>query len=321
MEKDLIKNNPVQKFLRNFLLFLFLLVIADFAVGFLLRKFYFSQESGLEARTIYAIDKANEELIVLGSSRASHHYVPAIIGKELNMSAYNAGREGNFILYHNAVLQCMIQRYHPKVVVLDLLNKEFSVNRESYDRLATLMPFYRNHEAIRPIINLRGPFEPIKNLSAIYPYNSKLQAIAMGNLELNKSRKQDFGGYIPLERVMKRPADSVAVEGEYPIDTIKVEAFRQLVKTCSASNIRLFVICSPYYDYLRAEDPSVRIARQIAAEYSIPFWDYSVDTTFTGKADIFDDKAHLNKEGAERYSKLIADKITASAGSHASAKR
>ncbi len=311
MEAKRNKTMGVSRFLVNLVMFLLILAAADFAVGHLLKKYYYSQQSGLDARTIYAVDQAKEELVVLGSSRASHHYVPDIIGKELRMSAYNAGREGNFILYHNAVLQCMVSRYRPKIVILDILNKEFSVNPDSYDRLATLMPFYRNHPAIRPIINLRGPFEPVKNLSAIYPFNSKLQAIAVGNMEFNKNRKQDYMGFIPLERTMNRAPQTEIVDSAYAIDTVKVNMYKALISTCKNNNIQLFVVCSPYYDPLAGEDPSIRIAREIAAEQAVLFWNFSSEKEFLGKAAIFDDKAHLNKGGAEIYSKMIADRILA----------
>jgi hypothetical protein len=309
MAFDIIKQQEVRQFLKKVIIFLLLLISADYLLGTILKSTYYSQESGLEARTIYAVDKSNEELIILGSSRASHHYIPDTFTNVTHLTAYNAGREGNFILYHNAILQCMASRYKPKVVVLDILNKEFSVNQDSYDRLANLLPFYNSHKVIRPILNLRSPFEPIKNLSFIYPYNSKLQAIIMGNLQLNKKRKQDYKGYIPLGRVMERKPESVESETDYPVDSIKIAAYRSLLETCKNNNIQLFIVCSPYYDFLNKEDLSVTIASQIAGQYQIPFWDFSKSEEFVGKAEIFDDKAHLNEKGAAIYSKLIAERI------------
>lgn len=309
MGLEFFKDKAVQVFLKRLFLFLLILFAADFAIGMLLKKLYFSQESGLEARTIYAVEKANEDLVILGSSRASHHYVPEVLEEELKLSSYNAGREGNFILYHNAVLQSMASRYQPRIVVLDILNKEFSVNQDSYDRLANLMPFYRSYPAIRPVIDLRGPFEPIKNLSFIYPYNSKLQAIVMGNLEMNKKRKQDFKGFIPLNRVMDREATISKDTADYPVDTLKVRSYRQLLETCKQKGIALYVICSPYYDQVLRADKSVRIAREIAEQYGVPFWDFSNDTNFLGKPEIFDDKNHLNEKGAKLYSRMIARRI------------
>lgn len=306
---QIIQQYDVQKFLKKLAIFLVLLVALDFLVGNTLRNFYFKQDSGLEASTIYAIDKASEDLIILGSSRAQHHYVPGILSAELKESVYNAGREGNFILYHNAVLQCMLTRHKPKAVILDILNREFMVNPDSYDRLATLMPFYRSHKVLRPIINLRGPFEPVKNLSFIYPYNSKIQAIAVGNLDFNKKRKMDFNGYVPLPATMPRSPKAVKVDNAYPIDTVKIAAYRAILETCKNNNIRLFVVCSPYYDHLDKEDRSISMAREMAGEYGVPFWNLSAQADFMDKPEWFDDETHFNDTGARLFSKFIADKI------------
>lgn len=309
MGVDIFNQYDVRKFLKKLAVFLLVLVALDFLIGTALRKFYFRQESGLEASTIYAIDKASEDLIILGSSRAQHHYVPDVLSGELQQSVYNAGREGNFILYHNAVLQCMLTRHKPKTVILDILNREFSVNPDSYDRLAVLMPFYRSHPVLRPIINLRGPFEPVKNLSFIYPFNSKIQAIAVGNLDFNKKRKMDFSGYVPLPDTMPRLPKAVKVDNTYPIDTVKIAAYRAILETCKNNNIRLFVVCSPYYDHLDQEDRSIGIAKEMAGQYGVPFWDFSAQADFMNKPQWFDDETHFNDTGAKLYSKFIADKI------------
>lgn len=311
---ELFKLPGVKLFLKRLTIFLVILIAADFITGSLLRHFYFKQESGLESGTIYAINKANEDLIILGSSRATHHYIPEVLSRELNMSAFNAGREGNFILYHNAVFQSMLERHKPKVVILDILNREFDSSGDSYDRLSNLMPFYRTNKAIRPTINLRGPFEPIKNLSFIYPYNSKLQAIAVGNMAFNKDRKQDFNGFIPLKRVIDRKPETVDADTSYTVDSLKIAAFKAIIDTCKNNNIRLFIVCSPYYDSLNGVDLSVRIARDIALQNGVPFWNFNTEAAFVGKAGLFDDKAHLNGTGAKAYSEFIAGKIAESQG-------
>lgn len=306
---DIVKETGFKLFIKRLSIFLLLLVIADFLIGSTLRYFYFSQKSGLDAGTIYAVNKADEDLIILGSSRATHHYIPSVLSDVLKTTAYNAGREGNFILYHNAVLQCMVQRHKPKIVLLDILNREFDVSGDSYDRLSNLMPFYRSHEAVKPIINLRGPFEPVKNLSFIYPYNSKMQSIAVGNLEFNKERKQDFNGYIPLSREMTRAPEDISPQTDYKVDSLKIAAYTAIIETCKNNNIRLIVVCSPYYDRLNQEDRSVAIAREIAGKYGTTFWDFTTETEFVGKPKLFDDKAHLNDKGAKAYSLFIANKL------------
>lgn len=311
MGSELFEIRGINLFLKRVAIFLLLLFGLDFVIGSALHYFYFKQTSGLEAGTIYAINKAEEDLLIFGSSRATHHYVSEIFSAQLKLSTYNAGREGNFILYHNAVFQSIVKRHKPKVVILDILNKEFDVSGDSYDRLSNLMPFYSSHKIIRPIINLRGPFEPIKNLSFMYPYNSKIQSIVVGNLAFNKLRKQDFNGYIPLTRVIEREPVQIQADTSYKVDSLKIAAFIAIIDTCKNNNIRLFIVCSPYYDQLKGVDLSVSLARNIAFEKGITFWNFNTMAEIVGKPEYFDDKAHLNDKGARVYSKFIADKIAA----------
>ena len=95
--------------------------------------FYFQQKSGPDYETIYAMEKSREDLMVFGSSRARNHYHPKAFEEALGMSFYNAGRNGNFILYSNAVAQSVLKRHQPKIVILDIVGHEFEYYAPSYE--------------------------------------------------------------------------------------------------------------------------------------------------------------------------------------------
>ena len=42
----------------------------------------------------------------------------------MKLSFYNAGRDGNFMFYHLAVLKGVLNRYSPKIVILDFVAEE-----------------------------------------------------------------------------------------------------------------------------------------------------------------------------------------------------
>ena len=106
----------------------------------------------------------------------------------MKLSFYNAGRDGNFMFYHLAVLKGVLNRYSPKIVILDFVAEEFAQNQYSYDRLSSLLPYYKSHPEMRSIINLKSKYEKIKLLSQIYPYNSLMLTIAVGNSGVNKRK-------------------------------------------------------------------------------------------------------------------------------------
>lgn len=309
MQTNLFTIKDFQLFLKKLVLFILLLLAMDFFLGSLLRRFYFSQQSGPDYETRYAIEDAEEKLMIFGSSRARHHYYPPAFEEALNLNSYNAGRNGNFILYSNAVLQAVLKRHTPDVVVLDIVKHEFEDFPPAYEHLSVLLPYYKNHPEIRSTLLQRGKFERIKLWSSIYPFNSSLVSISLGNMEFNKGREQIIQGYGPLSRQLTAEPPAENNGADYKIDSNMVKTFEQFIQSCKTAGAKVFVICSPYYYPLQEKDTSLEIAREIAARQGVPFMDFSRDTIFGGKLSDFYDYDHLNHEAAMRYSAIVADSI------------
>lgn len=282
--------------------------LLDFSIGKALRYFYFNQKSGKHYRTTYALDEAKTDLLILGSSRANHHYHPGIFENELGISFYNAGRDGNYIFYHFAVLKSVLKRYTPRVVVLDIVRDEFSVDQSSYDRLSSLLPYYHDHPEIRPVIEFRSPYEKIKLLSDIYPYNSALFSILAGNLGVSGRVLSEEKGYVPLDKTLESTSPSETQATERGTDTNKISIYEACIKECISSGVRLFIVCSPYYTP-STDFKTLETARIIAEKYSVPFFDFSYDSLFIDRPDLFADNAHLNDNGAKVFSAAVAQKI------------
>lgn len=154
-----IKKNPFQYFLLKLTVLFAIVFILDISIGSVLRYYYFKQESSSQYRTTYSIEKTKADILIFGSSRANHHYNPDVFDNRMNLSYYNVGRDGNFIFYHYAVLKGVLKRYSPKIVILDFIHGEFRQNQDSYDRLSSLLPYYRSHSEMRSIINLKSKYE------------------------------------------------------------------------------------------------------------------------------------------------------------------
>ncbi len=305
---DNTKNKYATFAIRTFVFFTIVFVL-DLTIGKALHHFYFKQESGLQYRTTYSMEKTKADLLIFGSSRANHHYQPEVLEEKLKMNYYNVGRDGNFIFYHYAILKSVLKRYKPKVIVLDFVEKEFEKKQESYDRLSSLLPYYNSHPEIKEIVELKSPFEKVKLISNIYPYNSSLLTIAVGNTKANKKRKQDNKGYIGLTNTFKEFNSKILKKNSYDLDTIKVNCFKEFLDDCITSGIKTVVVCSPYYYNSNEEDQSIFLAKEIAAKRNINFYDFSKDTSFVEHPFLFADKIHLNESGAKKFSSQVADKI------------
>lgn len=303
------KNNRVKKFLLKLLLVFAFVAVFDYLFGTILRHFYFKQESGLQYRTTYSLELTTEDVIIIGASRANHHYHPEVFEKRLGMSYYNTGRDGSPVFYHYAVLKCILKRYTPKIVIMDFTGEEFRKDQEGYDRLSSLLPYHKSHPEIRSIIELRGPYEKVKLLSSIYPYNSSLFTIAVGNAEFNKKRRGDIKGYVPLGGVWNEPVITDNTQSDYEVDSNKVNAYSSFIKDCINAGTRLYIICSPYYFKTTQTDISFAMAQDIAQKNKIPFLNFFKDSAFNSNNALFSDMVHLNDDGAKFFSNKVIDRI------------
>ena len=302
------RENKYLKFLLNFLLLIIFLIATDQFIGIVLRKLYFRQQSGLLYRTTYAIDSTKADILVFGSSRANHHYVPEVFEDSLQMSFYNTGRDGNFFMYNYAVFKAVTQRHKPKLILFDINPNDLFFNSDEYDRLSTLLPYYRNHSEIRDIISLKSPFEKFKMLSSIYPFNSNLLAIAIGNTEFNKKRKADINGYIPLNNFLGDTNLITMDKRIGEVDTNKLEAFKYIIKYCNDSRIPIVFIQSPMYARVQTLN-WLEFFDKISTSGKINYLDFVNCTVFISNPRFFQDIDHLNNDGATYFSKIVVKGI------------
>ena len=296
------------KFIIKFLVLILIIFILDFAIGKTLRYFYYKEQFGRQYRATYAIDKCDANILVFGSSRAYHHYVPNIIEDSLKETCYNTGSPGQFLFYNYATLKAVLKRYTPKMIILDVSVGCLGIEKSSYDRLSFLLPYYKDHPEMRSIIELKGPYEKYKLISSIYPFNSNLLMIAGGNSEYFKAKSVDIKGYKPLNRVLNKPIVEI-VEEPYKLDSIKVKILNLFIKDCQDYKIKLYLAYSPAFINYTKTDFSIIKAKQIALNNNVPFFDFTNDTTFTKHPELFDDFDHLNEKGSQLFTKKVISKI------------
>ena len=298
-----------------FKIFTFVIIIfaLDFSIGNVLRHFYFKQKSGMLYRSTYAIDSTRADVLVFGASTASHHYHPVPFEDKMDMTFYNAGMDGYSIFYHYSILKGILKRYTPKIVILDINLQDLKKEQESYDRMASLLPYYEYHPEIRSIVEMRSKYEKYKLLSKIYPFNSIIFTIAIGNTEGNKTRRNnnDQNGYVPLHRMWHKAVVTDSTVFDYELDTNKVNTFKKFVKDCVDSNIKLYIIVSPRYIKYYSRDISNILCHKIADENKVPFHSFSNDTYFLNHKELFADVGHLNDTGAFIYSNKVVDYLLA----------
>lgn len=305
------KNIELKNVLLGVLATVVLLVAADWAVGSWSEKMYYKSKYGIFHRQIYCLQESKDEILILGSSRAAHHYVPQIFEDSLGMSCYNAGSDGMCVYYHYAILASRIYRgCVPKMVVLEVMPSDVEVSGgatftldAALDRLA---PHYGEIPAVDSLFALNGWKESLKLRSKTYRYNSKL----VQTIKCNYIPWPEDKGYEALSGVMEvvdgNAADVLDVVSDPIVEDNKVAYLHKLINICKQHNIKLAMCYSPYYG-VKPSKSSATI-KDIAEEENIMFLDYSLVEEFQ-KAELFQDASHMNDTGADAYTLEVVQQI------------
>ena len=304
----------IKKVLIGVVTFCLLLVVVDWAVGGWSEKMYHQSKYGIFYRQIYCLTESQDELMILGSSRAAHHYVPQFFEDSLGMSCYNAGSDGMCIYYHYGILASRIQRgCPPKMVILEVISTDVEVSQgatfsldAALDRYA---PHYGEFAEIDSLFAYNGWKERVKLMSKTYRYNSKLvQTIKCNYIPWPEDR-----GYEALTGVMQVAEGEIAADvltpaSEEPtIEERKLLYLQKFIDDCEANNIQLVMCYSPYYG--QAVPKSIRMIEEMAAMNDVPFLNYGDDGRFQ-KPEYFQDASHLNDKGAKEFSREIVSFIS-----------
>ncbi|HEV8504657.1 MAG TPA: hypothetical protein VGQ53_04625 [Chitinophagaceae bacterium] len=295
----------LRKILVNLIILFCIIFIIDRVCGGILKGIYFKQDHGYYYALTYAITKMNSPMVIMGTSRAHHHYIPSELQKAFNMRAFNAGNDDSYIFFQEALLTCILKRYNPNIIILDLLDDEFLKGSVSYDKLNILLPYCEEYPEIEPLAYLKSPFEKYKAISKIYPYNSAVFEILTGWLNVHNKR-DSLSGFVPLYGVWNKGIQKIKYDSS--IDVCKVQAFESFVNMCKKHGIQLYVFVSPSYGIYDKSNRTLEIAAQLAQKNGYVFHSY-LDYSIFNDPDLFNDPRHLNVKGARLFTNLVIEDL------------
>lgn len=299
----------MKKFLVRILIFAALTVVIDFACGAL---FPFLRENAKGGRTreeYFIAEKCEAEVLVFGSSRALHHYVPSVIQDSMGLSCFNCGKDGMGSVLAYARYMMLTDRYTPKLVIYDVAPSfDYAADEDNTKYLGFLNPYsYKNgvYKAIVPYADLDAYL--LMN-SQMYRNNSHILSYMIDCLT---NRHFSDSGYQAIHGRLRtnEPYDEIPVQDmTLEIDYGKINLIEEMIQDCQAKGTAFIFVMSPVYggQYPRQQ---LQPAMDLAATYGVPFFDYSdVDEIVYNEA-YFQDRTHMNDDGARVFSKIVADAV------------
>ena len=289
--------------MKRFIGYVFLFFIAVFCIdklaGICFDYLNSHAKGGDTANQYYICKQSDEDILIFGSSRANHHYVPSIIEDSLSVSCYNCGTDGNGILLHYGRYKLITERYIPKMIVYDLMSAFDIARNDNMKYLEQLKQYYEEAGLIELFDDV-SPTERYKLLSKLYQYNTKFIQMIGDNIS---PQQQVMQGYKPIYGTMDyEPHAAQAVDVE--ADSLKLKYIEKLIVDTRQKGIKLVFMISPFYK--ASSSDSYDSVKELIKKYDVSFYDFYADEEMSRDKSFFSDPSHLNDKGARVFTEEVA---------------
>lgn len=296
----------MKKFLLKIGLFFLALIIFDRTLGMVFAYMGEHAKGGYVGHHVYVTDKANEDILIFGSSRAIHHYNPQIISDSLDMTCYNCGQDGNGIVLFYGLWQMIKERHRPKMIIYDISQPFDLYEGDNNQRYLGWLRMDYDRPGVKQIFTAIDPTEEYKMMSMLYRFNSKF----MQNITdyVHPIFGIDGNGFLPLKgnmdkmKVKDKNLNSTSVRS---VDRQKLDFINKLID--EMEGVELVFVASPMWYGANEED--YQPIREICNKRNISFLDFSNNEKYVHQNEWFKDGTHLNARGADEFTRDLISVI------------
>lgn len=265
---------------------------------------------GDTGKTYFSLNEVNTPVVIVGSSRAAHHYVSQMIEDSCDMQVYNVARDGCFFTYNYCVINSILDRYSPKIIIWE---NDFNYLYQGVeDPLEDLYPYYSKNKWITGVINEECLWkERVRLSSNLYLYNSCVHRILMRYISRNSFVDGTQKGYLPLmPKAQLQPLELThEKETHHQLCQKKMERVRATLIRASENHVKLVIVDSPKYKICNQNNSSTKMMHKICDECGALFLDNSQLPEILSHVEYFNDAVHMNDDGAKIYTNIFISQI------------
>lgn len=292
----------MKHFLYKVALFVIFVIIFDCIVGNTSEYLRSHAKGGSTANNYYIAESLEDDIVILGSSRATHHYIPDIIEDSLGLSCYNCGEEGNGIILAYGRYKMITDHHTPKLIIYEVTPEYDWMICDNSKFTRYLKPYCHYDEIYDLVISCSEKNEKYKLCSKMYRNNSSLLTYAVDNVVYRDNMK----GYSPLYGIMNGSQNnSDAVESTFELDYFKLALLNNMMADAKSLGIQMLFVVSPYYYKITPDNYYPIIS--LCERNSVVFLDLSNIDGITGNMEVFNDAGHLNHKGATAYTIYLSN--------------
>lgn len=253
----------------------------DVACGWAFGVLRSKARGGQTHKNEYVSKVCEDDILILGSSKADHHYVPSVFEDSLGLTCYNAGEMGCGIIPAYVRYKMVCQRHKPKLVLYEVTPGYDYLEDNGYSSYLGVIRQYTGNKMVRDVyLDFSDELEGLRLLSNLYQNNSKI----MMNLKDIYAVPDKWKGYEPLLGQINYSGLQVDVVDNaiqnIEIDPLKWHYFERLIRDTREDNVPLVFMLSPQYNSSELAD--YKPAFELCEKYSVPLINNQSSNLFVG---------------------------------------
>ncbi len=259
----------------------------------------------------------NADVLIMGNSRAVRHISPYMIDSAFGVNSYNLGIVGYPFRMEYYKFQCYLgYNKIPKYIILNVDPITLQKGKDLF-MPEQFIPYLNKDENIRKGVEMYDVFKERDYYLPFFRYNHSddTRKFIWQSLFADTSKPKMYKGF--LMRDVSWDSAFANLKKSRPngykinVDDETLSLFNSFVDYCLSKQIRLIFIYTPeYYEGQKLiinKDEVMKIFKDKADAFSIPFLDYSNDSLCLDTMNFFNSQ-HLNKTGAIKFNtKLLKD--------------
>lgn len=296
-------SKKMKKYIVNILVFFGIIVMVDFCISKVGDFLQAHAKGGITKRVNDLLMREQHDVLIMGSSRAHHHYDTPYLSDALGLDFYNAGFNGNGVVLADGILEIILERYKPRLILFDVEpNFDIIVYPEDNHHIRYinyLKPYYR-FDVIKRIIKSVSLEEWYKVQSGMIRYNSDMLSKI---LDYQSSHRAKMGkkGFVPLKGIFSGSILSKEIN-QVEVDSFKLGYIEKLISLAKSKCIPIVFVASPSFGFTA---DVLQPVKDICSKNNILFLDYYSDHYFLQHQEWFKDYMHLNAEGARFFTDIL----------------
>jgi hypothetical protein len=262
------------------------------------------------------------EVVIIGNSRADSHYNSEVISKNTRLKTFNLGESGSPINLLTAKWNAYLSNNKkPKLLIVDV-DYNFLGNAENLYTKWQYLPFFNKPEikALRKTLKANYYLDTYVPLYKYKGYQLKYFKELLAN---DVSGCENFKDGFVINKSSWKVTDwknfNIRIGKENVVYDFKstytkgIANLKEVVLNCKKNNIEVCFIWSPQYKEVQSYNSYSRkkidsVLNVVSKENNIKYFNFDKDSLVFSK-DNFYNHSHLNYNGANKFSKQIADSI------------